>query len=103
MTPSGGGTSRTAYAPRPGTDDPVAESPDYSRDGKSLVFKSHDQAGRASLWTIPASGGTPRLLVHWDDLNQPSYRIEWATDGKRIFFAVNDRQSDIWVVELTRK
>ena len=103
VTPSGGGASGTVYAPRTGTSDPIAESPEYDRDGKSLTFKSHDQAGRASLWSIPAVGGTPRLLVHWDDLNQPSYRVEWASDGKRVLFAINDRQSDVWVVELIRK
>jgi Tol biopolymer transport system component len=97
------GTVRTVYAPRPGSDDPLAEWPAWTPDGKSIWFKSHDAEGKATIWSIAPTGGAPRPLVRFDDPSRPSYRVEWATDGKRIFFAVNDRQSDIWVVELSRK
>jgi Tol biopolymer transport system component len=96
------GASRTLYTPRPGSADPLAEWPAWTPDGKSIWFKSHDSEGRASLWSMAPSGGAPRLLVRFDDPTRPSYRVEWTTDGKRIFFAINDRQSDIWVVALTR-
>jgi len=38
--------------------------------------------------------------VRFDDPARPSYRFHWATDGRRFYFTINDRQSDIYVVEL---
>ena len=102
MTRADTGAQRTVYTPRPGTSDPIAEWPAWSPDGRSIWFKSHDPEGKASLWSMPSDGGSPRLLVRFDDATRPSYRVEWASDGKRIFFAINDRQSDIWVVELKK-
>jgi Tol biopolymer transport system component len=103
VVPADSGPVRSLYARRPATADPEAEQPAWSPDGKSIWFKSHDAEGDASLWSLPLSGGAPRLLVRFDDPARPSYRTEWATDGTRIFFAINDRQSDIWVVELSKK
>ncbi|MDH4043369.1 MAG: hypothetical protein OEY20_04180 [Gemmatimonadota bacterium] len=48
----------------------------------------------------PAEGGTPRLLVTFDDPSRPSGRQEFTTDGRRIYFTIDNRQSDIWVVEV---
>ena len=101
-TPADSGPMRTVYTPRPSSGDPSAEWPAWSADGKSIWFKSHDAAGKASLWSIASTGGLPRLQVRFDDASRPSYRVEWTTDGRRLFFAINDRQSDVWVVELKK-
>lgn len=45
-------------------------------------------------------GGIPRLLVRFDDPTRPSSRAEFATDGKRFYFTVQERESDIWRMEL---
>ncbi len=95
------GAVDTLYSPRPGTNDPHAEWPAEGADDRTLWFKSHDAEGRATLWALPRDGSAPRPLVIFDDPMRPSYRVEWATDGNRIFFAINDRQSDVWVVELS--
>jgi hypothetical protein len=58
--------------------------------------------GGARFWSIPATGGAPRLLAQLDDPAHPSLN-GWTTDGKRFFFLVNDRQSDISVMELRTK
>jgi hypothetical protein len=29
----------------------------WTRDGRTLYLKSHDDLGRATFWTMPASGG----------------------------------------------
>ena len=47
-----------------------------------------------------ATGGRSRLLVRFDDPAKPSFRPQWATDGRRFYFTINDRQSDIYVAEL---
>ncbi len=95
--------STVIYTPRPGSDDPVAEQVVWRRGGSVFYFKSHDAAGRAMFWTIPAVGGRPHLLLRLDDLTHPSNRPDFAVDAERLYFAIQDRQSDIWVAELTHK
>ena len=102
MVPTDSGDARIVYAPRPSSGDPIVRAPDWSPDGRTIYFKSFDARGRTSFWSIPSSGGRPRLLVFFDDPAKQSLRNDWSTDGKRFYFAVNDRQSDIWVVELNR-
>jgi hypothetical protein len=81
---------------------PEIERPRWGRDGRDIFFKSHDARGRASIWSVPAQGGTPRLRVHFDDLTRPSYRPQWALGRDRLFFSVEDRQSDVWVMDVRR-
>jgi Tol biopolymer transport system component/tRNA A-37 threonylcarbamoyl transferase component Bud32 len=94
------GQAHTLYAPRSSSTDPPVGGVLWGPDGSMIYFKSHDADGRASLWSLPAIGGRPRLLVRFDDAGRPSYRSEFAADGKRFFFAIQDRQSDIWVAEV---
>ncbi len=56
--------------------------------------------GRASFWSLPTTGGRPRMPVRFDDPTKPSYHPAWVTDGRRFYFTINDRQSDIYVAEL---
>ncbi len=97
------GPARVVYAPRPGTDDPFAEQVVWRGAGSVLYFKSHDAVGRAMFWTIPATGGRPHLLLRLDDLTHPSNRPDFAVDAERLYFAIQDRQSDVWIAELTHK
>jgi Tol biopolymer transport system component len=103
VVPSDSGPVRTIYEPRPGTTDPFAEWSLWSADGREIYFKSHDARGEAAIWSIPAAGGTPKPLVRFDDPTRPSTRAEFGSDAKRFYFTVNDRQSDVWVVELSHK
>ena len=82
---------------------PEIERPRWGRDGRDIFFKSHDARGRASIWSVPAQGGTPRLLVHFDDLARPSYRPQWAIGRDHLFFPVEDRQSDVWVMDVSAR
>ena len=68
--------------------------------GGTILYKAFDAEGRSSIWSIPALGGVPKLLVRFDDPARPSNRPEFATDGKRIFFTIGERQSDVWTVDL---
>ena len=79
---------------------PSPELAQWSPDGRTIYFKAFDAAGSSTLWSIPAAGGSPRLLVRFDDPARPSSRPEFATDGKRVFFTLGTRQSDIWAMQL---
>jgi Tol biopolymer transport system component len=101
IVPADSGAQRDVYLPRAG--EPLAELAAFSASGRMLYFKSHDARGRASFWSIPVTGGRPRLLVRFDDPARASNRFEFASDGKRFYFTVEDRQSDIWVADVARR
>ena len=79
---------------------PTVEQPAWSTDGQRLYFKSHDASGRASIWVVPAAGGAPRRVVFFDDPARPSSRFNWAAGAGRLHFAIDERRSDVWVMDL---
>jgi Tol biopolymer transport system component len=85
-----------------GPSSPQPEEPFWSPNGATIYFKSHDASGNASIWSIPSSGGAPRLLVRFTDPARPSYRPQWAFGAGRFFFPVQDRQSDVWIMEVAK-
>lgn len=101
VVPADGGTPRRVFDSSPTV--PLAESVEWSPDGQTLYYKTHDAQGRASFWAVNAAGGRPRLLVRFDDLSRPSSRRDFATDGKRLYFAIQDRQSDVFVAEMMKR
>jgi len=101
VVPADSGASRDLYVP--GDGEPLAELAVFAAGGRELYFKSHDARGRASFWSIPAAGGRPRLLVRFDDPARSSNRFDFASDGERLYFTVEDRQSDVWVAEVARR
>jgi Tol biopolymer transport system component len=74
-----------------------------SADRRSLIYKTADPSGRPSIWIVPVSGGTPRLLVRFTNPDRPSYRAGIAASQTHLYFTIDDRQSDIAVAELTRR
>jgi hypothetical protein len=74
-----------------------------SRDGRTLYCKAHDREGHTSFWAVSAAGGQPRLLGRFDDPNWQSNRTWLATDGRRFYFAIEDRVSDVFVAEMTAR
>ena len=98
-----GGDLRLLYVPTAGSSDPPVERVEWSRDGRTIYFKSLDPEGRASLWALPTAGGRPRLLVRFDDPARPSSRPDFAVDDQRFYFTIEDRQSDIWGVEISKQ
>jgi len=101
VSPADGGASRTVYAPRPDSEDPVPRlilNP--SEDERSIYFKGYTADGAGAIWSVPASGGRPRQLVSFDDPDRPSTRHDFAVGAGRFFFTLDDRRSVVWVVEL---
>lgn len=74
-----------------------------AEDGRTLYFKSRDEAGRSSIWAVSLSGCKPRKLVFFADLDRPSIRGDFAVGGGRFFFTLEDRQADIWVAEVGKR
>jgi eukaryotic-like serine/threonine-protein kinase len=103
LIPPDSGDAITLYAVADTVRDPVVGQTHWSHDGKGIYFKSQDELGRASIWYQSLAGGRPRLIVRFDDLSRPSFRGSFAVGGGRFFFAINDRQSDIWVADVARR
>jgi eukaryotic-like serine/threonine-protein kinase len=95
---------RVVYQPAPQSADPMVDYVQVAPEGGHMLYlKSYDTEGRASIWSLPVSGGAPALLVRFDDASRPSSRFEFAVGGGRFFFAVNDRRSNIWLADVTEQ
>ncbi len=99
VMPAAGGEARRVFDAATA---PPAEKPIWGPDGRTLYFKSHDSQGRTSFWAVNAAGGQPRMLVRLDDPAWQSSRPFFATDGKRFYFPVEDRESDVYVAEVVK-
>ncbi len=100
LLPVDGGPPRAVVdSAHPGM--PTAADARWSADGNTIYFKSQDVQGRASFWSVPTKGGTPRLLVRFSDPNKPSNNPRWGMANNRFYFTIDDWQSDIRVLELT--
>jgi len=72
----------------------------WGSDSHTLYLKVHDEHGTTSFWSVSVDGGKPRELGRLVDPEWQSVRNDFATDGKRLFFDVEDRQADIFVAQL---
>jgi hypothetical protein len=43
----------------------------------------------------------PRLAVRFDDPSRPWHRFTFRVHGGRFYFTVGDRESDVWMREIT--
>ncbi len=97
---SGQPTPLVRYA---SAEEPRAEVLQWSPDGRILYFKAFDPTGRSVIGAVPATGGTPRDVVRFDDPLRQSTRPEFATDGQRFYFTIGTRVSDVWQMALERR
>jgi len=75
----------------------------WGSDGRTVYYKAHDLNGMTSFWVISAAGGHPRMIARLADPTRQSARVDFDTDGKRLYFAIEDRESDVFVAELIVK
>jgi len=81
------------------TGPPLVSHAVWAPDGRTLYLKVHEH-DVTSFWSVSAQGGRPRELLRFVDPEWQSVRNDFTTDGKRLFFDVEDRQSDIFVAQL---
>ncbi len=71
----------------------------WSSDGATLYLLWYKNQS-LRVYAMPATGGTPREVVRFDDPSHPFVKFGFMEHAGRLYFTVGDQQSDIWVVEL---
>ncbi|HEU4828559.1 MAG TPA: protein kinase [Gemmatimonadales bacterium] len=99
VAPAASGDGRLVYDA--GAAGPGVEQLSWSTDARTLYFKSHDANGLGEIWAFPASGGPIRLVTRFDDPSRPSYRFNMAVGPRHFYFSIDERQSDVWVMDVT--
>lgn len=96
--PADSGALTTVYVPR--SDEPKATY---------LIWKTPDtiwmigqKPGSQDIWSISLPAGKRKLLVHMDDPVGKTIGPAFASDGKRFYFALNERSSNVQWAELTK-
>ncbi len=95
-----GGASRTLVDWSHGPDEIRAAY--WARDPSTVFLHTWAIGGRHAFWSVPATGGKPRLIARFDDRRHATRRPDFATDGRRIFFVVTTDEADVWVMSLKR-
>ncbi|MFN2565163.1 MAG: protein kinase [Gemmatimonadaceae bacterium] len=99
VTPDGS-SSRTLVDWSNGPDEIRAS--DWGPDGSTVFFHTAATGGRHAFWSVPATGGKPRLIARFDERRHVARRPDFATDGRRLFFVVTTDEADVWVMSLKR-
>ena len=94
-----GGAWMTIYKAGPNGARPERVALD--EDDTTVYFKSHDDLGRASFWSVPITGGPATLLLRFDDLARPSRRWDFDVGNGQLYFTIDERRSNIWVADVS--
>jgi Tol biopolymer transport system component len=79
----------------------------WTADGSSVLFARDvpEQDGLKELWSIPADGGSPRMLHTFQGLSGMFYTllgpsvIDAHPDNRRIAFLAGEERYELWVME----
>ena len=78
-------------------------APRWSDDGRSIYFTAIDGAGNRGVYRVPATGGTPVLVVAFDEPSMTLRSNGVTIRGGTVFFALGEVESDIWVADLVEQ
>ena len=74
----------------------------WGRDPATVYYRTSGPHDGSKFWAAPVAGGAPRMLLRLDDSMHTSRRVEFDTDGKRLFFTISTDNADIWKLRLVQ-
>ena len=74
--------------------------PDWSRDGRVIYFSATRSDGSQGLYSMPAAGGEPRLLIRYDDPARQVFVYGFSVGDGKVYLTVSEFESDIYVMDL---
>ncbi len=74
--------------------------PDWSLDGRFIYFSAIRTDGSQGLYSVPAAGGEPRLLVRYDDPATQVFVSGLSVGDGKVYLTVSEFESDIYVMDL---
>ena len=75
----------------------------WSADGKKLYFRVIAPNGDRDIAEASLDGGTPSVLVNFDDPERQPFNPFFTTDGKTIYFTLGRHEADLWLMDLRKK
>ncbi|MEO5590571.1 MAG: BTAD domain-containing putative transcriptional regulator, partial [Gemmatimonadaceae bacterium] len=103
LIPADSGAQQHIYVRRPHSTDPIVSNLVWNLGPGTIWFIGSNESGHGGIWSVSARGGTLRLRV---DLDDPSGRLHGpslASDGKKFFFTIDERFSNMRWAELNRR
>ena len=73
--------------------------PDWSADGRSILFAASDSTGARALYALSATGGPPRRILAMDDPLRHDYGVFTVGRGE-VYLSLAEIQSDIYVADM---
>ncbi|MEO8202186.1 MAG: protein kinase [Gemmatimonadota bacterium] len=81
----------------------VPRWPEWSADGRMIYFRDAGSEGTPGIYGVPAAGGTPRLLVRFDDPAQSVLTASVPERNGLFYLSVGEIESDIYLMDLVSK
>jgi Tol biopolymer transport system component len=75
----------------------------WSSDSRHAYGMVREKDGSNSIWQIAIDGNPERRVFHFTDPSRMPYRGVFDIHGPHFYFTIGDRQSDIWVMDLTTR
>ncbi|MEP7326917.1 MAG: protein kinase, partial [Gemmatimonadota bacterium] len=92
VVPVDSGTPPRLMADSTGLNGVMGDPAQWSPDGRSVYVRGLDSNGNTQLWSVPVSGGAPRLLLTFDGVNLRPSRGGWGVRANQFVFSnVNQR------------
>lgn len=73
----------------------------FGPDPNTAFVMTRNASSQYSIYSVPVTGGTPRLLLRDDPAHRIS-RWEFVTDGRKLFFTLAADESDVYVMQVNR-